>query len=177
MNDSKISVRYARALFDSAAEQGVLEEVVADMKELQEICTIADFQFLLENPVMKESQKNRVLEDIFSKKVHPLTSGLLKIVVKNGREIYIPAISRNFIDMYKREKGIRTAVFTTASPIPDTVKTRVEKIIMKALNSPVELKTLNNEDIIGGFILRLDDKQYDASVSTSLRNIRKQLLK
>jgi F-type H+-transporting ATPase subunit delta len=69
MNDSKISVRYAKALFESAKEKDLLDEVSADMVEVQGIYMIPEFNDMLVNPVMKESQKYSVLDKVLGKKV------------------------------------------------------------------------------------------------------------
>lgn len=177
MNDSKISVRYAKALFESASEKRVLDEVRRDMEDIQKICRLPEFQYLVSTPVMKESQKCDVIDSIFSKSIHPLSLSLLTLVFQNGRELFIEAIARNYVGFYKKSKGITTATFTTATVMPDSMHLQVKKIIEEALKSPVELKTEQKEDLIGGFLIRLDNQQYDASVSSSLKNVRKQLLK
>lgn len=177
MNDSKISVRYAKALFESASEKKVLDEVRRDMDEIQTICRLPEFQYLVTTPVMKESQKCDVINTILGKSIHPLSLSLLNLVFQNGRELFIEAIARNYVDFYKKSMGIKTATFTTAAPMPDSMHLQVKKIIEETLNSTVELKTEQKEELIGGFIIRLDNQQYDASVLSSLKSVRKQLLK
>jgi F-type H+-transporting ATPase subunit delta len=113
MNDSKISVRYAKALFESAKEKDLLDEVSADMVEVQGIYMIPEFNDMLVNPVMKESQKYSVLDKVLGKKVQALTMSLLNLVFENGRELFIAAIARNYIDHYKKHKGIISATFTS----------------------------------------------------------------
>jgi F-type H+-transporting ATPase subunit delta len=176
MNDSKISVRYAKALFESAKDKDLLDEVRADMEVVQEICGIPEFNDMLANPVMKESQKYGVLDKVLGKRVQPLTMSLLNLVFHNGRELFIPAIARNYINQYKKHKGIISATFTSAVPISASMHAKVEKIVRKALNTPIELKTEENEDLIGGFVIRIDDQQYDASVANSLKELKKELL-
>lgn len=177
MNDSKISVRYAKALFLSAKEEKILDKVRNDMEEVRRISTMPEFQYLLVSPIIKESQKLKALDNIFKKSFHAKSLALLTMAVKNGREIYIPAIARNYIDQYKEFTGVRTATFTSASSVDEKVKKEVEGIIKKALNSSIELKTSIDEELIGGFVIRVDDLQYDASVASNLKKIRKQLLK
>ena len=176
MNDSKISVRYAKALFESAKEKDVLDKVREDMEDVQKICLIPEFQYLIETPVMKESQKRDVLDTILGKSLHPLTISLLNMVFSNGRELFIQAIARNFIDLYKKNKGIKSATFISAAPVSEAMHAKVKKIIQKVVNSPVELKVEDNEELIGGFVIRIDNQQYDASVANSLKEVKKELL-
>lgn len=176
MNDSKISVRYAKALFESAMDQGILDTVRDDMESVREVTVIPEFQYLLVNPVMNETQKCAVMDELFKESIHPLSLSLINLVFNNGREQFIPAIARNFIDLYRKHKGIRSATLTSVTPVKETTRKKVEKLIRQVMNTPVELKTDHNEELIGGFVIRIDDQQYDASVATSLKKVRKQLL-
>jgi F-type H+-transporting ATPase subunit delta len=176
MNDSKISVRYAKALFDSANEQGVLDTVRKDMLHLQELCKMEEFEYFLRLPIIKESQKRKVMKTILEDKAHSLTLALLDLVLNNKRELYIPGIARNFEDQYKRDKGIKSAVLVSAATLDNKVKDQISAILKKALDSQIELKTEKNRDLIGGFVINIDNQQYDASVARKLKNIEKQLL-
>lgn len=176
MNDSKISVRYAKALFDSANEQGLLDKVRMDMLHLQELCKVEEFDYFLRSPIMKESQKRKVIKSVLGDKVHTLTLSLLDLVLNNKRELSIPGIARNFEDQYKGFKGIKSAVLVSAASVDDKVKEKIAAILKKALKSDIELETEKNKDLIGGFVIRIDDQQYDASVARKLKNIEKQLL-
>lgn len=176
MNDSKISVRYAKALFESALSKDVLDVVRSNMEEVQAVCKVKEFDYLLHSPVIGESQKIEAVKEILDKRVHPLTMSLLNLVFENGRENYIPAIARNYVDLYKKHKGIKSATITSATALPKEVSTKIVDVIQKALGLSVELETKENADLIGGFVIRIDDQQYDASVANSLKNVKKQLL-
>ncbi|MEX0987116.1 MAG: ATP synthase F1 subunit delta [Bacteroidales bacterium] len=176
MNDSKISVRYARALFQSALEKNIQDQVRKDMEEVQATCLLPDFQYLLLTPVIKDSEKREIMNNLFGKRVHALTLSLLTLLIRNGREQFVPGIARNFIAQYKKHHKIKTAIFTSASSVPEATRMRVKKVIEETLNSPVELEGIDNAALIGGFVIRIDDLQYDASVASSLNKLKKQLL-
>jgi len=169
-------VRYAKALFESASEKNILLKIRQDIEAVSEICRIPEFQYMLETPVMNESQKRQVLDTIFDKVLHPLTLSLLHLVFKNGRELYIEAIARNFIYMYKHDKGIKSVTFSSAVPVSGSMKKQIENILQKALNTSIELRTEDNKSLIGGFVIRIDNQLYDASIATSLKNVKKKLL-
>ncbi len=176
MNDSKISVRYAKALFESALEKGVLEEARQDMLQLQQISKMEEFQYFLRSPVMKESEKRKLMNDIFESKAQALTMALLDLVLKNSRELFIPGIARYFEELYKKHKGIKSVVLVSASAMDDSIHEKIGKILKDTLNARVELSTKENDALIGGFIIRIDNQQYDASVANKLKTIKKQLL-
>ncbi len=176
MNDSKISVRYALALFESALEKDVLDEARQDMLQLQELSKLKEFQYFLRSPVMKESEKRKLMNDMLENKAQALTMGLLDLVLKNSRELFIPGIARNFEELYKKHKGIKSAVLISASAMDDTTHEKIGKILKDTLNASIELSTEENAALIGGFVIRIDNQQYDASVANKLKTIKKQLL-
>lgn len=176
MNDSKISVRYARALFGSAKEKNVLDQVRSDMNQVLTICDVSEFQYLLITPLIKESQKRDILNQLLKGKVQEISLALLELVFKNGREQFIPAIARNFQELYKEHKGIQSAVLTSAFSLSQGMQEEIRDIIHTSLNAPIELEVKEDDDLIGGFVIRIEDKQYDASVANSLKKVKKQLL-
>jgi len=107
MNDSKISVRYAKALFESALGKEILELVRSDMSEVLTISRVPEFQQLLLSRIIKESEKNRIVEELLKERTQSLTMSLMSLLIKNGREQYIPAIARNFVELFHTLKGLK----------------------------------------------------------------------
>jgi len=176
MNESQISVRYAKALFQSASEKQILEQVNKDMDLLSETCRQEEFQYMLVVPTLKPSQKLALMEAIFKSKITETSLSLLKLVVDNKREVYLPGIARNFRDLFRKKMKISSASLLTAQPVEASALQSIKDMLTKAYDSSVELSTKVDEGVIGGFVLTIENMQYDASVATSLRNFRKQLL-
>src|SRR4030066_43746 len=164
MNDSKISVRYSRALFRSALEKKMLERVYQDMMNVAQICTFPDIRELLKSPIIRPSKKAAILHEVFGKDLSSLTYSLIDLAVKNGRESYIPAIARVFKSETMKFNGITETVLTTAVKADDKVKKQISELISSTFKTKVELKDIIDKDIIGGFILMIDDKYIDASI-------------
>jgi F-type H+-transporting ATPase subunit delta len=131
---------------------------------------------LLESPVIKTSQKSEALRRIFEGKIHALSINFLLLIAENKRENYIPGIFRYLEDLYRREEGVKSAVLTSAQPLNESLVAQIKEILEKEFKSKVELSQKVDEKLIGGFVLRVEDKQYDASLSTQLKKIREQLL-
>ena len=108
--------------------------------------------------------------------VEKITLSLLDLIVKNGRESFIPAIARNFIHETKKFKGITESVLTTAIKVDDNVRKQIIDLISKVFNTKVELKENLDPEIVGGFILQVDDNYIDASIRNKLRKIKKELI-
>ena len=114
MNDGKISVRYARALFLSALDRQILDRVYADMALISEVCRVPEFRELLESPIIRPSKKSEILQETMGDRIDELTASLIRLVVKNGRESFLPGIAREFVSSTKEYRGITETVLTTA---------------------------------------------------------------
>ncbi|MDP2337242.1 MAG: ATP synthase F1 subunit delta [Bacteroidota bacterium] len=177
MDQSKINVRYAKAFFTLAKEKGLTTELRKDAGLIAAVCTTSgDFLLLLESPVVKISKKVNAIQSIFEGKVNDFSLNFLVLITENKREINIPGIFRNLEDLYRREEGIKTAVLTSAQPLDEALVLHIRQILEKEFDAKVELSQKVNDELLGGFVLRVDDNQYDASISTQLKNIREQLL-
>ncbi len=176
MSESQISVRYAKALFQSASEQQNLERVYEDMELLSNTCKLDDFQFMLVLPSMQTSQKYKMVGSIFAGHLSKISLSMINLVIKNKRELYLPGIARNYADMYRKAMGIRTAKLVTAQPVDDSARNGIKELIGKMYDSDVELSSFVDEDIIGGFVLTVENQQYNASVANSLKKLKKKLL-
>jgi F-type H+-transporting ATPase subunit delta len=107
--------------------------------------------------------------------VEKITLSVIDLIVKNGRESFIPAIARNFIHETKKYKGITESVLTTAVKVDDKVRKQITDLISEVFKTKVELKANVDPEIVGGFILQIDDNYIDASIKNKLRKIRKEL--
>jgi F-type H+-transporting ATPase subunit delta len=177
MNESQISVRYAKALFQSAAEQKQLDTVYRDMEVLSDTCKREDFQYMIMMPSLQVSQKCLMAEAIFKKHLSKLSLSMINLVIENKREAYLSGIARNFNELYRKSKGIRAASLVTAAPVDEATMKAIRELIKTAYDSEVELSSSIDEDMIGGFVLTIEDKQYNASVANSLKVIKQQLLR
>jgi len=176
MNDSKISVRYAKALFQAAKELRKLKEVSKDMALLNSSLELPEFGRILESPVIKSSEKTDLIQKVFAKSIDTLSMDFLLLILKNKRENHIPGMIRNYTRLFKDEQGIKTAELIVPSEVTKAHKEKFKEILAKVYNSKIEFKDKINPDLIGGFILKVEDEQFDASVSTSLSKIEKNLL-
>jgi F-type H+-transporting ATPase subunit delta len=177
MNQSAITVRYAKAFSLLANEKNLQETLKSDIELLYSVCnTSPDFIFLLESPIVKTSKKIELFTSIFSGKINEITLSFLKLIAENKRESHIPGICRNFLELIRKNQNIKSAVITTASKIDDNTIKKIETLMSEQLNSKIELSNKIDFKIIGGIILRVEDMQYDASVATQLKKIKQTLL-
>lgn len=177
MNESKIIVRYARAAFELARENGLLEELRADMHLIMQVMNEnPELRKVLENPVIPPSGKRSVFREIFRTKVQEMTLRFIDMILLNNRETFIPDIARRFFTLYRGEAGITEVRLTTAAELEDEVREKIESLLAGKYGK-VDITAAVNPSIIGGFILRVDDRMLDASVLSQLKKLRKDLIK
>jgi len=175
MNESKISVRYSRALFQIAVERKLLDKVSSDMLFISEVCKINEVKEVLDSPIIVPSKKKKIFHSFLEKNIENITLELVDLLIKNGRESFLPAVARVFRDETLKYKGITETFLTTAVPVNDKVRKQISEMISSVFKTKVELKETVDKDIIGGFILKVNDNFIDGSIRNKLRKIRKDL--
>lgn len=171
-----VASRYAKSLLDLAVEKGQLEAVYTDMVQIKSICNDSrEFITFLNSPIIKADKKVSTLKAVFDGKLNAITSGFLTIVAQKRRESVIPQMATSFIEQYKSQKNILTAVVTSAKGLDDVTKKQALDLIKSQLNGEIELVEKIDSNVIGGFILKIGDKQLDKSVARQLSNLKKEL--
>jgi len=177
MNQSKISVRYAKALFQLALEKKKLDAVHADVLLIsQALKDFGQFNLYLKSPVVKPSQKLALIREAFTGNINEISLNFLGLLVQNKRESHLEDIIRRFFDVFREYKGIKSALITTAVPINDQVKEKFHGLLTSIYKTGIELQVAQDDSIIGGFVLKVGDQQYDASVATGLKRMKTALL-
>ena len=177
MNSSIISIRYAKALLMVGNDNNCLDDMMADMELLG--TTISEnpmFRQILDNPVVKPPQKRKVMAELLEKRVHPMTLNFINLVIRNRREFILADMARNFIDLCEKAKGIKRAHVVTAFGIDDESKQHLKRQLNALFKADVKITNEVNPGLISGFIFRVGDQQYDASLSSALERMRKVMI-
>lgn len=177
MNESKITVRYAKALFALAKEGNSFDAMKEDMELLYQcIQEIPELRFVIQSPVIKVSKKINLFEESFRDSFGPLTFSFINLVLERRREEYLAGISRYFLRLLKTEHGIQSAELVTATPLDETLRQAILKFITRKFNTKVDLHETVDDKLIGGFILRVGDQQVDASIANKLSRVKTALI-
>lgn len=173
MQGTRVAARYAKSFLDLVMEQGALEEAYNDMKYIAEVCRENhDLEVFLRSPIIKTDKKQAVLKALFEGKLGKTTDAYVKLITNKKRENYLPEIAKEFIAQYKIKKSILTAVVTSANGLDDAIRAKIIEIVKSGSSSEVVLEERVNKDVIGGFILRVGDKQIDASIANKLNQLK-----
>lgn len=176
MKGTRVAARYAKSLVDLAQQQGTLEKAYADMKQIADLCRSShEFRSFLKSPIIKTDKKQAALQAIFAGRLDKVTETYIRLITAKKREMYLPEIAEEFMNQYREYKQILTAVVTTAGGIDEVTRKQILDLVKGTGNKDVVLEEKINKDLIGGFIIRIGDKQVDASIARKLNNLKRDL--
>ena len=171
---SRAAIRYAKAILETAVSSGKANQVNDDMKSIiNAVNSSTDLKDFLASPIITSEVKMNVLSEIFGS-VQADTKSLFRLLQENKRFEILEAIATQFNAQFDEMNGVEVAKVTTAFPITADIEA---KILAKATSISTKKITIQNTvdpSIIGGFILRIGDKQYNASVSNRLQELKRE---
>ncbi len=174
MAGTRAAIRYAKAVLSLASDNKSETAVNSDMKLIAK--TIAehnDLKNTLLSPVVTNAIKKTVLLEIF-KGTNKETISLINTLVANNRVSIIEDVAKKYSALYDASKGIEVAIVTTAVPLNDALKAQVLSKAKALTGKDVEVKNIVDKDVIGGFILRIGDMQYNASIANQLNKLKQE---
>lgn len=177
MNTGIIASRYAKALLRYVIETCSEDKVYHQACVLQKFMTgIKQFGDLVrKHPQIPVERKLSVLETALEEPLAPQMEKFVRLVGSKGRLEYLHVMLDSFIMQYREWKGIKVGVLLTASPSED-LKEKVEEVLGRMTSASVQVEMFQRPEIIGGFVLEIDDMRLDASVKGQLQRIRKELV-
>lgn len=178
MSTTRIARRYAKPLLELATEKNLVEEVKNDLAGFDSICKSSpDFVRMLKSPILTNHKKGEILNAIYKDKVSDLTMSVFEIMSRKNREAVLPEVAREFVNLYNDQMGIQKATVTTTFKIDDKLRKSFEKVVSELSGKKPSLAENIDESILGGYVLRMDDKQIDDSISGHLSELRLQFKK
>lgn len=178
MKSTRVAGRYSKALLDLALEQKTLEEAKNDaLVVLDAIKESRDLRNLLMSPVVKPSQKNTILTEVFGKHVSELTMRFVQLVVKHGRDKDMDTIFDQFMNQYREHMNIVEVEVTTSTKVSATVIADIVKKLESSTGKTVEVVESVDEDLIGGYVVDMKNYRLDASLATGMKKLKRELVK
>jgi F-type H+-transporting ATPase subunit delta len=175
MKQTKAAIRYATSLLELSLEKGNLDQVAANMKYFSDtVAENRDLALMLTNPIIDGAKKTEIFKLIFGQ-FEALTVSFFDLVTKNGREGILPEIAAAFEAKVKEHKGNVTVELITAVALDEATKTKILAKVDASLKGTLEVTETIDPSIIGGFIIKMGDKQIDGSISNQLNNLKQRL--
>lgn len=174
MAGTRAAIRYAKAVLGVASDKNVAEAVNNDMKHIVEtISKSDDLSMMLKSAAVKSDDKIAVLSKVFPR-LNALSSELFKVLSANKRLEILEATAEKYCKLYDELNGLEKATVTTAVPMNNDLELKVLAKIKDLTSKSVELENIVDESILGGFILRVGDTEYNASIANKLNTLKRE---
>ena len=172
---SRAAIRYAKAMYEIASEENSVNEVYKDVSLIKELYGDSlDFKNLLSNSQINHQNKKKAILSLLENS-NALTEKLIDLLIHNKRLSIIGDIAISFMQHYNKQNDIKEAMVITASPIDEDLKSIILSKINTSDSKSISLTNIIDSSIIGGFIIRFDGKEYNASMKQNLNNLKKEL--
>ena len=171
----RAAIRYAKAILDIAHSKGVAAEVNDDMILIAStINGNAELSTFIMNPTTRVEMKNGAVTEVFSG-VNGVTKSLFQLMHDNKRFEILSDVASEYNKLFEEMNGMEKAIVTTAIPMDAELEAKVLAKILTFSNKKVIIENIVDPAIIGGFILRIGDQQYNASVANRLQVLKREL--
>ena len=177
IHTTPLATAYARSILDLANERGQAEAVGHELEELAGIVQSDEsFENFLANPAIGEIERGRVIEKVFRGRVSDLVLNFLMVVNRNRRLGLLQQIANAYADQLEDQLGkIEVDVFVAQRLTRDQLE-QVRQSVSAVLKKDAVVHQYVDESIIGGLVIRVEDRMIDASVRAQLRAVRSKLL-
>jgi len=161
--ETRAAIRYAKAVLSLAIDKNNADEVNENMQLIASTLNEAkDLQIALNSPVIKVDTKKDTILAVFGDSINTISKGLINQLVENKRLTILADVATQYTIIYDFHKGTQAAVVTSAVPLTDSLKEKILSKVKEIVGKKVTIENIIDPSIIGGFILRVGDKQFDA---------------
>lgn len=172
MKGTRAALRYAKATLSFAQENKASEIVAKDMRHLETLLIEnATLHRALDNPLLPVEKKLAVVNALLPNACASTTK-LFSLLGENNRLSLLPATCAQYLSLFAKAQGEQTAVVTSAVPLSPELEKRVLEKAKSISNQKIQIENKVDPSLLGGFILKIGDMQYDASVVHQLKAIK-----
>jgi F-type H+-transporting ATPase subunit delta len=177
MDNGRISVRYARALFQTAQEQGCEDAVYDGLTRFAHnyLLAIAQFNEVLADPIVAQEEKVKLMEMAVGDPLHDTLKQFIAFVAEQKREDKMFLIAMKYMEMYREKHGILSTQVTTATELTEESYDKIKAFIKQTFDADAEMEVHIDPSLIGGFILDIENTRMDASVAGQLNALKNKL--
>ena len=174
-----LSMRYAKAMIEYAQEKGVEDRLYNEFFTLSHSFRVQPgLREVLDNPVVSVKDKLALIctaADGNGESSREFVR-FITLVLRNRREGYLQFISLMYLDLYRKLKHIGVGKLITAVPVDKETENRIRSAAAHILHAQMELDTVIDPSIEGGFIFDINDYRLDASIATQLKRVKQQFI-
>ena len=172
-----VIIRYTRALYQAAEEQQILDPVKRDLAAAHAIFAAnTDLDRFLRSPSVSRLAKQKVLQESFHGQVADLVLTFWQLLLEKNRQTLIAQIYPVFEEIHRKAAGIYPATITYAAASAAVDSKKMNEFVKNSAGLPqtaiIELNVAISPELIGGFVLCVDNKYFDYSLKGQLERLK-----
>ncbi|MGF6907776.1 ATP synthase F1 subunit delta [Fusobacterium sp. PH5-44] len=177
MVKNKIGNRYAKAIYEVAEEKGRVREIYEVLNNIMILYKKnLDFKNFITHPLIKTKEKTIFVDKLFLENNITKSTEDMEIVdyiLDKNRISFIKNIVSEYLKIYYMKNRILKVVGIFSKELTENQKKKLEENIKKKTGKEIELTVKIDPSIIGGGIIKIDDKVTDGSVRKDLEMMKK----
>src|SRR3970282_615925 len=174
-----VAARYARALLEVALDKKTdLDRIGKELEGFQGLLERESrLEAALAAPTIPTAKRVAILEAVLaSAKVASETLNLLRLLARNERVPLVPFVAESFRRLVLEHKQIQPGEVVSAHALSSDQKKRLAGQLGQALGKTMELSYRTDPEILGGVVVRVGNRVFDASVTTQLHRFKEKAL-
>jgi len=170
---SGVAERYAAALFELSVDNGELDQVAAELGQIQSMIDESDdLRRLIRSPVFSREDQSRAIGAIAEKSgLSKTVSNFLCVVTANNRLFALEGMIKAWRAMLSAHRGEVTAEVASATALSDSQRSALESALREAVGSKVTIEETVDPNLIGGLVVRVGSRMVDSSLRTKLQRL------
>ena len=177
MLNTKITNRYAKALLDQAISENQLDVIVKDLEFIRKnILSLRELSLLIKSPIVKRDKKRKIFIELFKDKVSETTLNFCELIINRQRLDLILDIIQRFLELKDEYLNIKSVLVKSAIELDEKHINELKSILEINLGKVVNINFSIDKNLIGGFVVQIDDTIIDASLKHQLEMLRKKFL-
>jgi F-type H+-transporting ATPase subunit delta len=177
MENIKVSMRYAKAIYPVVKQEGYVIDFMEDLAKIVGLISKSrELKLLIDSPIISHSKKVSIFIELFKENISEITMNFILLLVAKGREKYINGIYHCVNLLYNKENGIVECRVVSAFELDEETKSRVEFFLKNTTHNSTKVSYVVDRNIIGGILLRVDDMVYDITIKNKLKELKRSLM-
>ena len=175
MINTRAAKRYAKAFLSTTKSENDLSIMFKDMSSVKKAFEQSqELKLFIDSKVIKETDKVEALKMVFPD-LSTYSINLLNHIMNSGRIDLFDDVAKCFVELYNEKMGNQNVTLISASKLSETILTEIKSKVKSLTSKNVYLTNKVDKNLIGGFILKVGDKQYDASFKQQLKNLEQEI--
>ena len=176
MINTRAANRYAKAFLSITKSEDDLMIMFKDMSSVKKAFEQSqELKLFIDSKVIKDTDKVETLKKVFPD-LSTHSTNLLTYITNSGRIDLFDDVAKCFVELYNEKMGNQNVILISASKLSHDILTEIKSKVKSLTSKTVYLTNKVDKNLIGGFILKVGDKQYDASFKQQLKKLEHEFL-